>query len=458
MTTLALEQDENRVRNSFNVESFQRLNQGFEALLEKRVLPEIKVGKKLPKMSAAMDASGDDLDAKQQPSYGKRFGKELITNGAKVVGIMAVASMVVPIAAAAAPTVVAVAGFAFMAMGVKSFASTCNKIRKNGGIRKNPELAAQALVRGVMIGFGAVSVGVALGGDGFIGSPAAADVPAPPPAVEPITIADVAPQVEEAIAGDNIETPAEVALADAAQTLSQAAADPSSVTPVEAVEAAALTADALHNGTLGGSPVGAEMVEADTVNAQTVVAEPQPELAEQVQEAAVRTYFDTGEVSANNENMADMLVDTADVLANNGQFGDDVVAAERLEAVVEAEGPLAEVALTHLEALQANIDAGTTEYTIQSGDNLTHIVEGNDVYSSILENMDSSEQGEALQAIMERIMELNPSITNPNQIYVGQEIVMPDLSGVDTATLEASHNWAEYNSDAGMSHHNSPKP
>jgi hypothetical protein len=220
-------------------------------------------------------------------------------------------------------------------------------------------------------------------------------------------------------------------------------------------EDALVTADALDDGKMGSTHAGQELVDQGLVEPTTVVAEPAPEVAEQIIESVAQEIMTHPEADLSEPDTSEVVKISAENLVDDGQFGNDTIAVERLEAVVEADGIHAEEASLTLQEVLANQEAGVTSYTIESGDNLTKIIENNDVYSAILDSVPDSERNTVLNAIIDNIADMN-GLDNRNEIFVGQEIVMKDLSGIDPSTLEITRDIAAENTSAGMGHYNKP--
>jgi phage tail protein X len=432
------------------------------------VAPAIEVGAKRPGMIARTSHLIDSKlkltvneDDSAKAKFRKTVGSE-IWKKALMMGVLGVAMPIVaPLLGTTALTVI---GLGAMSLGAFGFGKGLGQIRKaEGGLKgfakQNPEALAKIIVGGATLAFG---VGAFAGATDFSLFSEAQASDAVPPSVPEVTMTETLEAVKEHLRTDGIDdvsTPTGVAMQNALEAFSNP-----DVVPTEAVENASVIANGLQNGFIDSdTPAGQALVDSGEVDPDIKVTNANPDLADDIREVTVKTHstLHGGTVSPAHPDMADMMVKTADTLANDGNFANDDVAKMRLEAVV-AEGTEPAVvaqAQTDLERLQGAMDAGVTNYTIQGGDNLTSIVADNDVYSPLIESLETNaEQQSAIQSIIEKIMELNPEITNPNQIFAGQDIVMPDLSGVDPATLEATQDWKAFNSEAGMSHYNTMKP
>jgi hypothetical protein len=252
--------------------------------------------------------------------------------------------------------------------------------------------------------------------------------------VAPISFADLESEISTAFTGDGITTPVEAMLVDAATVLSQVAADPSSVAPVDAVEAAALTADALDNGKLGSSPVGLETVKAEVITTTEPVTAARPKLSYQIQEAATQAYFDTGIVPASDANMAYLAFGTVEHLSYDGLHGTDGVAIDRGAKLAEASISLSSSAQDIVSLVQEANANGFTPLMIDQGQSLYNFVVNNpEVMAQIdaTEGPNTREQKIMIAAVA--IADANGG-GNINELGTGEMKMIPRAETIDFAS------------------------
>lgn len=242
--------------------------------------------------------------------------------------------------------------------------------------------------------------------------------------VASISFADIEHEVSTVFTGDDVTTPAKPRLVEATTVLSKVAADPSSVKPVDAVKEIALVADALDDQVLGKSSVGFGMVQDGVVEETEIVAEPRPELAYKIKEAATQAYFDTGLVPASNSDMAYLAFGTVEHLAFDGLGRTDAVAIERGEKLVEADIPLSGPAQEIVTLVEETNAQGFTPLMVDSNQMLTQFSKNN---PEIMAQIDSAEtertRGEMIMMAAYDIAEANG--INMNQLTTGGVLMIP---------------------------------
>jgi hypothetical protein len=103
-------------------------------------------------------------------------------------------------------------------------------------------------------------------------------------------------------------------------------------------------------------------------------------------------------------------------------FGTDGVATERLQAVAEIGSTIAQNALDRLEASNAT---GLTPYLVPEGQTLTHFIESNPELQAFANSSDVLLPSQETTMIAVALKEVNPGITNINQISAGGVYMVP---------------------------------
>ncbi len=445
--------------------AFQQATSTFSQV--KMPAPAIKVGQQIAKPVLAINHLGDSLvNSQKNKGYARRFGAQLLVSSAKTALIVGAAGVLLTTLPTAATSAIGIGGMAMAALGARGLVKSFKDIKAEGngsfkdGFKNNPEKAAKLISKALMTATGAVGMGLGLaeGLEGIINpANASSDIPVIMPDVPDVN--ELGNHALDSIDNDNIVSPIESQLNEAANNVASATpeiiADMGAPEIEKLAEDALVTADALDDGKMGSTHAGQELVDQGLVEPTTVVAESAPEVAEQIIESVAQEIMAHSEADLSEPDTSEVVKISAENLVDDGQFGNDAIAVERLEAVVEADGIHAEEASLTLQEVLANQEAGVTSYTIESGDNLTKIIENNDVYSAILDSVPDSERNTVLNAIIDNIADMN-GLDNRNEIFVGQEIVMKDLSGIDPSTLEITRDIAAENTSAGMSHYNKP--
>ncbi len=192
------------------------------------------------------------------------------------------------------------------------------------------------------------------------------------------------------------------------------------------IAAAATIMDAAGDGKINGeTPAGAALVEAGEVDVNQAVMTVDHGLRMAVAEATIQEYSDLegGEVSvADDANMAYMVQETGVSYSLDGLFGTDGVATERLQAVSEIGSTIAQNALDRLESANAT---GLTPYLVPEGQTLTHFIESNPELQAFANSSDVLLPSQETTMIAVALKEVNPSITNINQISAGGVYFVP---------------------------------
>jgi hypothetical protein len=192
------------------------------------------------------------------------------------------------------------------------------------------------------------------------------------------------------------------------------------------IAAAATIMDAVGDGKINGeAPAGAALVEAGEVDINQSVMTMDKAVALSVAEATIQEYSDLegGDVSVSDDvNMSYMVEYTGVSYSLDGLFGTDGVATERLQAVAEIGSTIAQNALDRLEASNAT---GLTPYLVPEGQTLTHFIESNPELQAFANSSDVLLPSQETTMIAVALKEVNPGITNINQISAGGVYMVP---------------------------------